>query len=240
GAPPLLPPFPPKKILELGQRHPGRSTCCPTRPLESWILPIFSVTSLTLQHDRKKLSSMAHILEPPEGPTDGPEASTSSVPTPVLRIRSFFLLLHPLSAVSLNGSSTTPNGPRPPPSPSSPRTAPLPRRPSYAFAAPSTSAATASCGWPWPPRSDRSEGLAPPPWKSCPATSTRTTPLLPWCKRSPTPMRERWRRPGPPSTSRSYVPSSGPWSVPDAWTCTAWAPARSSARTCNKNCTGSG
>src|SRR5699024_7484514 len=75
----------------------------------------------------------------------------------------FFLLLHPLSTVSLNGSSTTPNGPRPPPSPSSPRTAPLPRRPSYAFVAPSTSAATASCDWPWPPRSDRSEGLAPPP-----------------------------------------------------------------------------
>src|SRR5699024_7570252 len=95
GAPPLLPPFPPKKILELGQRHPGRSTCCPTRPLESWILPIFSVTSLTLQHDRKKLSSMAHILEPPEGPTDGPEASTSSVPTTVLRIRSLLPSLAP-------------------------------------------------------------------------------------------------------------------------------------------------
>lgn len=38
---------------------------------------------------------MAHISEPPEGHTDGPEASTSSVPTTVLRIRSLLPSLAP-------------------------------------------------------------------------------------------------------------------------------------------------
>ncbi|GHD21211.1 RpiR family transcriptional regulator [Nocardiopsis kunsanensis] len=63
--------------------------------MESWILPNFPPTALTLHHDRKKLSSMAQIPKPPDGHEEASQVSSSPVPTTVLRIRSLLPSLAP-------------------------------------------------------------------------------------------------------------------------------------------------
>src|SRR5690625_3126359 len=97
-APGALPCFRPshrRKSLNWDNATPGEALAARRVPWNPGFSRFFSVTSLTLQHDRKKLSSMAHISEPSKDRTDGPEASTSSVPTTVLRIRSLLPSLAP-------------------------------------------------------------------------------------------------------------------------------------------------